>query len=192
MRNTRIALLPRIIVIVLLLGVAAAAFAQERSELERQLNQLEQEAETLDKSVQQTQGEARNLTSEVKTIDTEVKRRELEIRRLTLAIKKTGIEIRQKTEGVALLTRKIEKGRAALAGSLFLLSTQEDDDGLSILLKHRSLSDFFNAVQNLDRVQSDIQDTVSAFKDDRTQLEREKEALNLHWVKLVILFCKKD
>ncbi|MEK7541750.1 MAG: lytic murein transglycosylase [Patescibacteria group bacterium] len=177
MRNTRIALLPRIIVIVLLLGVAAAAFAQERSELERQLNQLEQEAETLDKSVQQTQGEARNLTSEVKTIDTEVKRRELEIRRLTLAIKKTGLEIRQKAEGVALLTRKIEKSRTALAGSLFLLSTHEDDDGLSIFLKHRSLSDFFNSLHNLDRVQSNIQDALGEFKEDRATLEREREAL---------------
>lgn len=162
---------------VLVLAVAGTAFAQERADLERQLQQLEEEAQTLDRSIQQTQGEVRTLDNEVKTINAEVKRRELEIRRLTLAIRKTGIEIQQKSEGVALLTQKIGKSRAALAGSLFLLSTHEDDDGLSILLKHRSLSDFFSSVHSLERVQSDIQETLDVFKQDRATLEREKEVL---------------
>lgn len=163
--------------LVLALALAGAAFGQEKSDLERQLQQLEEEAQALDKNIQQTQGEVRTLGNEVKTIDAEVKRQELEIRRLALAIKKTGIEIRQKTEGVAVLTRKIEKSRGALAGSLFLLSAHEDDDGLSILLKHRSLSDFFNSVHSLERVQSDIQETLGVFREDRATLEREKDAL---------------
>lgn len=161
----------------LMLALAGAVFAQERAELEQQLQQLEEEAQQLDKNVQQTQGEARNLTNEVKGIDAEVRRRELEIRRLTLAIKKTGIEIRQKSNGVALLTQHIAKSRGALAGSLFLLSTHEDDDGLSILLKHRSLSDFFSSMHSLERVQSDMQDALTAFKEDRATLEREKGEL---------------
>lgn len=165
------------VVCVLTLTGPLAALAQERSELERQLQQLEQEADVLDQNIQKTHGEARSLANEVKTIDTEVKRRELEIRRLTLAIKKTGIEIKQKSEGVILLTSKIAKSRKALAGSLFLLSTHEDDDGLSILLKHRSLSDFFTSVHSLERVQSDIQETLGVFKEDRATLEREKDEL---------------
>lgn len=178
MKRTRISLAQHAIAITLMLGLVLPAFAQgERSELERQLVQLEGEAEVLDKNIQQTQGDARNLGNEVKTIDAEVRRRELEIRRLTLAIKKTGIEIKQKAEAVALLTRKIAHSRAALAGSLFLLSTHEDDDGLSILLKHRSLSDFFNSIHTLERVQSDIHETLTAFKEDRATLEREKEEL---------------
>ena len=166
-----------ILISLVVIASAGASFAQERSDLEQQLQQLEQEAQVLDKSIQQTQGEVRTLGSEVKSIDTEVKRRQLEIRRLTLAIKKTGIQIKQKTEGVAVLTNKIAKSRGALAGSLFLLSAHEDDDGLSILLKHRTLSDFFNSVHSLERVQSDIQDTLVSFKEDRAQLEREKTEL---------------
>lgn len=174
MKKPFITALCGIIVLWLVLAFTSTAFAQERSDLEQQLQQLEQDAQALDISVQQTQGEARTLGSEVKAIDTEIKRRQLEIRRLTLAIKKTGIQIKQKADGVTLLTHKIAKGRGALAGSLFLLSAHEDDDGLSILLKHRSLSDFFNSVHALERVQSDIQDTLAAFKEDRALLEREK------------------
>ena len=174
MKRSFIASVPGLVLSLLILALASVSFAQDRSDLEQQLQQLEQEAQTLDQSIQQTQGEVRTLGNEVKTIDAEVKRRQIEIRRLTLAIKKTGIQIKQKTDGVALLTAKIAKSRGALAGSLFLLSAHEDDDGLSILLKHRSLSDFFNSVHSLERVQSDLQDTLVAFKEDRAQLEREK------------------
>ena len=158
----------------LVLALAGTAFAQERSDLEQQLKQLEQEAQSLDQNIQQTRGEVRTLDSEVKTMDAEVKRRQLEIRRLTLTIQKTGIQIKQKTEGVIVLSGKIQKSRGALAGSLFLLSAHEDDDGLSILLKHRSLSDFFGSVHSLERVQSDIQNSLDVFKEDRETLEREK------------------
>lgn len=158
----------------LVLALAGTAFAQERSDLEQQLKQLEQEAQSLDQNIQQTQGEVRTLDNAVKTMDAEVKRRQLEIRRLTLTIQKTGIQIKQKTEGVIVLSGKIQKSRGALAGSLFLLSAHEDDDGLSILLKHRSLSDFFGSVHSLERVQSDIQNSLDVFKEDRETLEREK------------------
>lgn len=158
----------------------AAVFAQEpngngsRADLERQLGQLEREAEDLDRGLLDVQGEARSLANEVKTVDTEIKRRELEIRRLTLAIKKTGLEIKQKSAGISVLTQKIDKSRRALAAGLFLLATEDNDNALSILLKHRSLSDFFGALNDLERVQSDLQETLVEFKEDRAKLEQEK------------------
>ncbi|OHA06892.1 MAG: hypothetical protein A3B34_03465 [Candidatus Sungbacteria bacterium RIFCSPLOWO2_01_FULL_54_21] len=169
--------IPGALGLLIVLALASTVFAQERSDIERQLQQLEQEAQALDKNIQSTQGEVRTLDSEVKTMDAEVKRRQLEIRRLALAVQKTGMQIKQKNDGVTLLTAKIVTSRGALAGSLFLLSAHEEDDGLSILLKHRSLSDFFNSVHSLERVQSDIQDTLTEFKDGRTTLEREKTEL---------------
>ncbi len=174
MKRTLITPIQGMAVFFLVLALAGTAFAQERSDLEQQLKQLEQEAQSLDQNIQQTQGEVRTLDNAVKTMDAEVKRRQLEIRRLTLTIQKTGIQIKQKTEGVIVLSGKIQKSRGALAGSLFLLSAHEDDDGLSILLKHRSLSDFFGSVHSLERVQSDIQNSLDVFKEDRETLEREK------------------
>ena len=165
------------------LGGAGQAVAQEingngsRSDLERSLGQLEREAEILDGSIQETQGQARSLGNEIKTIDTEVKRRELEIRRLTLAIRKAGLQIAQKKEGITLLTQKIEKNRRALAAGLFLLSTQEENSTLIILLKHRNLSDFFTSLHGLETVQSDIHNALDESKEDRSALEKEKAEL---------------
>jgi len=148
-----------------------------RPDLERQIAELEGQAAALDKSIQDTQGEARSLAGEIKTIDVQVKRRELEIRRLTLAIRKAGLQIAQKKEGIAVLTKRIEKSRRALAGSLFLLSTHEENSMLAILLKHQNLSDFFTSVHDLETVQSDIHGALDEFKEDRSALEKEKAEL---------------
>lgn len=148
-----------------------------RPDLERQITELERDAAVLDQNLQQTQGEARSFANEIKTIDTEVKRREIEIRRLTLAIRKAGLRIGEKKEGIAVLTKKIEKSRSALAGSLFLLSTHEENSTLIVLLKHRNLSDFFTSLHNLETVQSDIHNALDEFKEDRSALEKEKVEL---------------
>lgn len=158
-------------------AVAAEQSPAQRSEIESQIVQLEREAGELDATLQQVRGETRSLGNEVKGLDTEIKRRGVEIKRLTLAIQKAAIEIGQRTQGINVLTKKIEKGRQGLAASLIVLSTAEDDHALIVLLKHRSLSDFFTSLYNLERVQSDVQGQLTVFKDDRITHEREREEL---------------
>ena len=158
----------------------AAALEQDParvSEIEAQIVQLEREAGELDTTLQQVQSETRSFANEVKGFDTEIKRREVEIKRLTLAIQKAGIEIADRTQGISTLTKKIEKGRHGLAASIVVLSAVEDDNPLTVLLKHRSLSDFFTSLYNLHKVQSDVQEKLAVFKDDRTTYERERDDL---------------
>ncbi|MBI2640882.1 MAG: lytic murein transglycosylase [Candidatus Sungbacteria bacterium] len=159
----------------------ATAYAQEdgakRSELERQLEQLEQEASQLDSNLQKTQGETRTLANETATLNTEIKRRELEIKRLTLVIKKTALEVQNKEAGIGVLSRKIDKSRKALAAGLFLVYVYDQDNTLTVLLKNGNLSDFFTSVNNLQKVESRLQGALGEFRDDRTELEEEKNEL---------------
>src|SRR3989344_3560803 len=158
----------------------AAALEQDParvSEIEAQIVQLERGAGGVDTKLQQVQSETRSFANEVKGFDTEIKRREVEIKRLTLAIQKAGIEIADRTQGISTLTKKIEKGRHGLAASIVVLSAVEDDNPLTVLLKHRSLSDFFTSLYNLHKVQSDVQEKLAVFKDDRTTYERERDDL---------------
>ena len=158
-------------------AVAVEQTPAQRSEIEFQIVQLEREAGELDVILQQAQGETRSLSNEVKGLDTEIKRREVEIKRLTLAIRKAAFEIDERTQGIGVLTKKIEKGRQGLAASIVVLSTAEDDSVLTVLLRHRSLSDFFTSLYNLQRVQSDVQEKLGVFKDDRVTHERERGEL---------------
>lgn len=173
------------LIIPVILGVfclsAAAAFAEEdsakRSELERQLQQFEQEAAEFDKSIQKTQSETRTLANELKTLNTEIKRRELEIKRLALTLKKTALEIQSKASGIAVLSKKIDKSRKALAAGLFLVYIYDQDNTLTILLKNANLSDFFSSLYNISKVQSNFQDALGEFREDQVELKKEKAEL---------------
>lgn len=172
-------------IILVILGAfflfAVAAIAEEdsakRSELERQLQQFEQEAAKLDKSIQETQSETRTLANELETLNSEIKRRELEIKRLALVIKKTALEVKSKEAGIGVLSRKIDKSRKALAAGLFLVYVYDQDNTLAVLLKNGNLSDFFTSVNNLQKVESRLQGALGEFRDDRTELEEEKDDL---------------
>lgn len=151
--------------------------AGKKSELERQLDALEKEATTLDGTVQHIQGEKRTLANEVKTFEAEVKRREIEIRRLNLAIQRAGLEVKNKGERIEYLSEKIGHSRNILSASMLFLHARDQESTLSILLKHRGVSEFFNSLHGLARVQSNLQNILTGFKEDRTLVTQEKEEL---------------
>ncbi len=151
--------------------------ASRRSDIESQIAQLESQANVLDTALQEVQGAARSLDNDVKALDIEVRRREIEIKRLNLAIQKAADDIKQKIQDIAVLSQKITRGRSALASGLLLLSTYDGENALTILLKHRSLSDFFTSLYGLQRVEAGVQETLGIFREDRATVEREKNDL---------------
>lgn len=167
--------------VILIGGISARAATdlapEKRSQLEQQLKALENEANALDKNLQQVSGEKQTLASELKQIATEVKRRELEIKRLGLVIKKTEIEIKNKSVSIALLSKKINKSHSALASSLFVLYTYDQDTILTILLKNKSISEFFGSLHGLEKVRTNIQSTLVASREERVLYESEKSEL---------------
>ena len=158
-------------------GGVYAQEADKKQELEQQIEQLESEAKEIDVFVQQAQGEARTLANETKIINGEIKQRELEIKRLTLAINKTGLEIKNKSAGIVELGEKISKNKKSLGAALFLLYSYDKSNILLALLKNQKLSDFFGTWDSLKRVQSNIQEALSSFKEEKTLFEKEKAAL---------------
>ncbi len=149
----------------------------KKQEIERQIAELEKEAKEFDDKLQQTQNETRTLANETRTLENEIKRRELEIKRLILTIRKSELEIKSKTAGIAELTKKIGKNRKSLGAALLLLYTYDQDNVLLALLKNKKLSDFFGTLDSLNRVQSNIQETLTEFKEERTLLEKKRTEL---------------
>ncbi len=150
---------------------------EKRAEIENQIEQLEKEATQLDKHLQDVLVEKRTLANETEALNSEIKRRELEIRRLSLAVQKAGIDIKNKTAGIAELSRKIGKSREALAASLFVLYTYDQSNAITILLKNRSLSDFFTSLFQVEKVQANLDSTLDDFKEERTLLQEKKAEL---------------
>jgi peptidoglycan hydrolase CwlO-like protein len=151
--------------------------SSKRSDIEAQIASLEAEADAIDASLQTVQGQKRSLDTDVKQLDLEIKRREVEIRRLNLAIQKAAADVRGKVQHIGVLSDKISRGRRALAGGLLLIAAYDDENAMTILLKHRSVTDFFTALYGLKKAEAGVQDSLTIFRDDRTELERQKTEL---------------
>lgn len=149
----------------------------KRVELEKQLAELEEEAKEIDGHLQTVEGEKRTLSNELSTIDGEVQRRELEIKQLSLAIRRADLDIKTKAKRIEELSRKIDKNKRALASSLLILYTYDQDNLLAVLLKNRNLSDFFGSLHNLERAQDTIDKSLDEFKDERQDLAEKKAEL---------------
>lgn len=150
---------------------------EKRSALQQNLDQLENEAKQFDTVIGQTREEAQSLASAKKTLDAEVKRRVIEIKRLRLSLNATSLEIAKKKAGVADMSKKIDTSRRGLSASILLLYSYDEENPLTILLKHTNISHFFRSVAALDKVQTDIQASLKNFRDDRVQLEQEQQDL---------------
>lgn len=150
---------------------------EKRAALQKNLDQLEQEAQQLDAFIDQTKQEVQNLASAKQILDAEVKRRALEIRKLTLSLNKINLEISEKKSGIANLSKKIDKSRQGLSASILLLYSYDEENPLTMLLRHTNISHFFRSVDALDKVQTNIQTSLKNFRDDRITLEREQQDL---------------
>jgi len=157
--------------------VFADTDAEKRTALQKNLDTLEQEAQQLDTFIGQTKEETQSLTSAKKILDAEAKRRALEIRKLTLSLNKMGLEISEKKSGIASLSRKIDKSREGLSASILLLYNYDEENPLTMLLKHTNISSFFRSVDALDKVQTNIQASLKNFRDDRVIFERQQQDL---------------
>jgi peptidoglycan hydrolase CwlO-like protein len=164
--------------ILMLSAVVYADTAQDKkSELEAQIARLEKEAADIDKNIQETQAAAHTLTNEISLFNQEIKQRQIDIKRLNLVIQKTQADIDAAAESIKIMSASIEKQRMALGASLLILSSYEQDNLLTVLLKNNRLSDFFTALYNFNLIQGNIQEALAGLRQDRKDLENKKAEL---------------
>ena len=149
----------------------------DRETLTRQMEALEREAEAIDKTIQSVQAEARTLKNELKLLDNQIRQRELEIRRLTLVIRQTETDIVKKSATIKELIKDISGSQRELASSVRELAARSDDNLVEIMLSNDNLSDFFGALNSLESLQKEIQETLDGLRERKIKLEKEKAEL---------------
>lgn len=150
---------------------------QERDQLTQQLAQLEREAASLDGTITQLQGQARTLKNEVSLLNNQIKQHELEIRRLTLVIRQADVDITRKQKNIQVSAGKIQVAKQELSASVRELSQADQNNLLELMLKNESLSEFFIALNDLEKVQGNIQQKMADLRVYKASLEKEKAEL---------------
>ena len=163
----------------LLAGAVAHAQidSSARESLERQLEALEREAAELDGKISSAQAEARTLEREVKLFENEIRRRDLEIKRLTIAVRQAELDIQAKASDIEVLTGRITKNRQALSQGVQRLYEYDQEHILVVLARNETLSEFFNALDNIRDLQAEVSALVGELREARIRIEAEKVEL---------------
>ncbi|HZJ41226.1 MAG TPA: peptidoglycan DD-metalloendopeptidase family protein [Candidatus Saccharimonadales bacterium] len=124
------------------------------------------------------QNDQASLSNQLSVIENRIAKTGLDIEETGLEIDKTGLEIKKVEIDSANLTEKIEEQKMHISNLLRLVYKQEQTTALEALLLNDSLSDFLNQVKYLEDANIQIGASVKDLKQQKDQLEKNKEVLN--------------
>lgn len=155
----------------------AQAPAEQKATIQQQMDALQKEIDELDNQLDQTHKEKESLAQQIEIFNTEIKKRQLEMKRLALAITEAEQEIKKKNADISRLSEKIEKLRDNLQENLAAFQRYQQASILEALLTYSSLSQFFDSINNLERIQAEIQTSLADMRDTRKNEERARDDL---------------
>lgn len=155
-----------------------ASVQEEIDTRNRQIQELEQQIADYQRQIDENSAKARTLSGEISRINAQIKKVQLEIRSIGIAIDQTNIEIKTTQEQILDAQDKIELHKRALASYLRALYKVDQENLTSVILKHATLSDFFNNLKNLNDTQNNLQATIIGIKGLKANLEQKEDELS--------------
>ncbi|KKT82427.1 MAG: hypothetical protein A3B99_00200 [Candidatus Yanofskybacteria bacterium RIFCSPHIGHO2_02_FULL_44_12b] len=185
-------------VILLLIGsflctnsISAQTDDQRIEELRQQIEALEKEAQQYRSNIAGEQAKARSLQGEISMLNNQIKNIQAQMNITSKNISKTGIEI-EGIEGSIFDTQKNIDYKKDTVGRLVLDLYKKDSESLlTVLLKNRSISDFFNKIQYAANLNATLLSLIKDLKNDKDVLEDQKNSLEGKKTELEILSQKQ-
>ncbi|MFA6552059.1 MAG: peptidoglycan DD-metalloendopeptidase family protein [Candidatus Paceibacterota bacterium] len=148
---------------------------------------LEKEIADYQKQIDTASKDANSLANTIKTLDISRKKlnsqiavTENQITEANLTIEELGLQIGDKT-------KDISNNSDAIANSMRKISTLEDNSLPEILLNYNSISEFFDRVDTMQRLQKSVEDAMHQNQVLKTDLESKQQKIAENKQKLVTL-----
>ncbi|MCR4281210.1 MAG: hypothetical protein NUV88_02680 [Candidatus Kaiserbacteria bacterium] len=156
--------------------VRADTIANQRAELERQLQQIEQDIKANQGVLAEKQKARASLERDVAILDAKIKTAKLGIKERDLNIKKIRGDIADKEDSIRSLDAKVASGQESLAQ--ILRRTREIDETTPAeLALSGSISDLFDDVDTFQTIQKALDASFKEMAAARTDLSFRKQAL---------------
>lgn len=149
-------------------------FADERDD---KIKQLETSIDGYNQEIQRRQSEAQSLSNQISIFELQIKQAQAEIDATNLVIKRLNFAISQKESSIAQKEREIKQQNILLAQYLRQIARSDGGSLLGFLLKNEKFSDFFNDINSLNNIQSQIHSTLEKIKELKEKLIKEKDDL---------------
>ncbi len=155
----------------------SATVQDEIAERQKQIEEIQRQIEQYESQIENTRTKSRTLENEISKLNAQINQLFLEIKSLELSIAQTNSQISETEEQISISTDKLTAHKQAL-GQYIKIAYENDRKSLTeILLKHDSLSSFFNELNNLQDTQDKLKATIISIKDLKASLENHQEDL---------------
>lgn len=157
--------------------VNTGAVAQRRQQLEEELVGLETQIENYRSVIQKKQREATTFERDIAILDAQIGKAQLEIKARDLNIARLNASIDERSKTIGILLGKIEQEKASLAELMRRINELDSASVIEMLLGYEKLSDFFAEFDNVESIQSAVQDSFEQIRETKNDTEEEKEDL---------------
>ncbi|MEK7503121.1 MAG: peptidoglycan DD-metalloendopeptidase family protein [Patescibacteria group bacterium] len=161
--------------------LANQAFAKAENDLKAKIDEKNKEIERLELEIKEYQENLGEAEAKTQTLKSEITRIEKEIKNLNSQISLTEKKIQKKELEITSLGTEISQKEAllleqkeALAKSLRELNEMESQNLLEMLLSYDNLSDFFDVIEDNQKLNSSIKESVEVLKTTKNTLAQEK------------------
>ncbi len=157
--------------------VNPAAVLQRRAELDAELKAYERQIDEYQNLLVAKQQESESLKRDIDILTAKVSSAKLALKARTLAINRLTEEIGQKSKNIATLSTEIGKSKASLAEFLRKIKENDQYSAVELAIIYQDVSQFFNELESLNKLQGSLQDAMVSFTGLRTEEEGAREDL---------------
>jgi len=154
-----------------------AAISDDIGQKNQQIEEIQRQVEQFQQQIDSARSKTITLQSEVSSLNAKISQITLEIKSLVLSISKTNLEIQDTQQRIKDAEEKISKGQTVLAQYLRVVYQNDQETLTAILLKHDTLSDFFNDINSVKTTQDELKITIDNIQELKTSLESKKQDL---------------
>ena len=151
--------------------------AEEREQLETELQALEKEIETIEKDITRTQAEKKTLQNEISLLKNKIRKLDLQIAQSNRLIDDLRGQIGDTTYSIERTEEEVEAKKQQLAELLQRLYQKDQRSMVEIVLTGPTLSDFFNDLAGLQALQDRNRELLEATIDLSLYLQGQKDKL---------------
>lgn len=150
---------------------------EKRTQLEKELEDVEAQIETLSGVVQTTQKKKTTLERDLAILTAKSDKVKLEIRAYDLQINRLSQDIDDRIGVIGDLDSKIQKEKDSISEMVRRTNEIDGNSTIEIILGYEKFSDFFAYADSFEMVHSAIQDSLEEIRGTKDLTEKEKEKL---------------
>ena len=149
-----------------------------RKLLEKCEEYYREQSEEIQKDISKTEQEKKTLQNKIDTLKKKIRNLDYQIYQSNLIVKDLGIQVEDTENSIVKTSLKIEDSKSKLANILRTIYEEDQKPIIEILLAENNLSDFFDNLVALERLNIKSKELLQNIKILKLNLESQKQSLD--------------